>query len=55
MVLSEPRLLRNGDGSALQAEAAELQRQLDSNAGLDEADRNVLAGRLQKLQLRLDA
>lgn len=53
LVLSEPRLLRHSDGGALMAEAAEVQRQIDTNTGLSEKDKLVLAGRLQKLQLRL--
>lgn len=54
VVLAQPRVARDvDDAAALLAEAAELQRQLDNDAALEEGDRAVLAGRLQKLQLRL--
>jgi hypothetical protein len=52
-VLDKPRQLRSDDSIALAAEAAELQRQLDTNTSLEYADRALLAARLQKLQLRL--
>jgi hypothetical protein len=55
VVLNKPRLLRSGDESALLAEAAELQQQLQANVSLEAADRAVLAARLQNLQLRLNA
>lgn len=53
VVLNQPRLLRSGDESALLAEAAELQQQLEANVSLEAADRAVLTARLQNLQLRL--
>ena len=52
-MLTRPRLVKSDDSAALLAEAAELQRQLDSNAALEEGDRAVLTGRLQQLQLRM--
>jgi hypothetical protein len=55
VVLSQPSRLRADDLNALLAEAAELQRQLDSNVSLEETDRDILSSRLQKLQLRLSA
>jgi len=55
VVFIEKRMVRSDDDAALRAEAAELQRQLDHNASLDDGDKRRLAGRLQQLQLRLGA
>jgi hypothetical protein len=55
VLLTEPRISKRGDGEALQAEAAEVRRQLQSNAELSGEDRQLLQRRLRQLQARLAA
>lgn len=55
VVLSKPRIVKRDDTDALQLEAAELQRQIDSNAALSGGERQMLVGRMQQLQARVAA
>ncbi|WIA44023.1 hypothetical protein OEZ86_010395 [Tetradesmus obliquus] len=55
VLLSKPKISKRGDAEAVQVEAAELQGQLDGNAGLSGEDRGVLQRRLAQLQARLAA
>jgi hypothetical protein len=55
VLLTKPRISKRGDSEALQAEAVELQRQLEGNAGLSGEDRQLLQRRLGQLQARLAA
>jgi hypothetical protein len=55
VLLTKPKISKRGDSGALQAEAAEVQRQLESNAGLSGEDRQLLQKRLGQLQARLAA
>jgi hypothetical protein len=55
VLLTKPKISKRGDSEALQAEAAEVQRQLQGNAGLSGEDRQLLQKRLAQLQARLVA
>lgn len=51
-MLTKPQIIKRDDTEALEAEAAELQRQLANNTELSDSDRQLLLGRLQRLQAK---